>query len=112
MAPNRPKHGAFFLMSVTNLMQHAPLLRTDRRKPPVSGEGVVLAAGIALASALLVGVSSRRSAAAPARRQDPADACAVGMRRGSAVLGTSVLMDSAFEHFRGNYDNRLMYVPP
>jgi hypothetical protein len=28
------------------------------------------------------------------------------------LLGASVLADSTFEHFRGNYDNRLMYVPP
>jgi len=88
------------------------LVRSDRRKPPMSGEGIVIAAGVALAAAVLAGTSSRRSAAAPARRRDPAGACADGLRRGSALLGASVLADSTFEHFRGNYDNRLMYVPP
>ena len=31
---------------------------------------------------------------------------------GAAVLGASVLLDSAMEHFRGNYRNRAMYVAP
>ncbi len=90
---------------------NANLLRADRRKPPVSGRGILLAAGTALAAAAVAGLASRRSAfRAPER--NPAEACADRLRQGAGLLGASVLVDSAFEHFRGNYDNRLMYVPP
>ncbi|MWD29395.1 hypothetical protein E0K89_018105 [Aquicoccus sp. SCR17] len=33
-------------------------------------------------------------------------------RDGAAILGASVLMDSAMEHFRGGYENRVMYLGP
>jgi hypothetical protein len=33
------------------------------------------------------------------------------MNRGSALLAASVLMDSAVEHYRGNFSNRAMYAP-
>lgn len=34
------------------------------------------------------------------------------VRRGAAVLGTSVLADSAMEHFRGSYNNHAMIAAP
>ncbi len=33
------------------------------------------------------------------------------LNRGSALLAASVLMDSAVEHYRGNFENRAMYTP-
>ncbi len=89
----------------------AALLRPGRRKPPVSGETIVLAAGAGLACAVIAGLLCRRSTPSN-RAPTPAGQCADRLRQGSAVLGASVLVDSAFEHFRGNYENRLMYVPP
>lgn len=88
------------------------LVRPGRRSPPVSGETLVLAAGAALACSVLAGALSRRSAVAGARHPAPADFCANRLRQGAATLGASVLVDSAIEHFRGNYENRLMYAPP
>ncbi|MDR3533487.1 MAG: hypothetical protein P4L90_23375 [Rhodopila sp.] len=49
--------------------------------------------------------------------QIEADRCAATVRaarrlnRGSALLAASVLMDSAVEHYRGNFTNRAMYTP-
>ena len=89
------------------------LLRPDRRKPPVSSGDIVLIAGAGLAAAVALGALWRRSAGPAAEGSTPAAAAgAERLRQGSATLAASVLVDSTFEHFRGNYENRLMYVPP
>lgn len=78
----------------------------------------MLAAGLSLLGALALGTGSGARSSAPRRGIDhprEAEVAATGVRRleqGAAVLAASVLVDSAMEHFRGNFENRLMYVPP
>ncbi|MGE0225960.1 MAG: hypothetical protein AB7F35_21470 [Acetobacteraceae bacterium] len=45
------------------------------------------------------------------RSQGPAIAAARRLNRASALLATSVLTDSAVEHYRGSFENRMMYLP-
>lgn len=84
---------------------------------PRFGLGTVLAvAGAgALAAALLGAAAARRSAhdQAPTRARQPVAARASRrVRDGAAILGTSVLLDSAMEHFRGGFHNHAMYAAP
>ena len=104
-------------MTMTTQLGHGAasagaLLRPDRRKPPVSSGNIVLIAGAGLAAAVALGILRRRSIGPAREERTPAAAGAKRLRQGSATLAGSVLVDSAFEHFRGNYENRLMYVPP
>ena len=88
-------------------------LVSQRRGPPVSGGTLVAAAAAGcLAAALFGALSRRRSDARTARATEPVVDAAESLKDGAAVLAGSVLLDSAFEHFRGNYTNRAMYVAP
>ena len=83
-----------------------------RTGPPLSNKALVATGaallGIGLAGALL----RRRRAPLPPHRPDGFRSCARGLERGAAILATSVVADSAMEHFRGNYDNRGMILAP
>ena len=83
-----------------------------RTGPPLSNKALVATGaallGIGLAGALL----RRRRAPLPPHRPDGFRSCARGLERGAAILATSVVADSAMEHFRGNYDNRGMFLAP
>jgi hypothetical protein len=86
------------------------LLYADREAPPVSNEFIVGATAVALLAGGLLGALASRQ---PARqRPDAVKRCAQDIDAGAALLAASVLADSALEHFRGNYENRLMYVAP
>ena len=88
-------------------------LISTRRGPPVSSESIVAGALVGLIGAGLAGMLSRPPAPPRRRRaKDTALDSADSIKKGAAVLAASVLVDSAFEHFRGNFQNRLMYVPP
>jgi hypothetical protein len=81
------------------------------------GLGTVLAvAGVGLVAVALVGwrrASPSRGGRRPARQPTKAgQRAALKVRNGAAILGTSVLLDSATEHFRGGYHNRAMYTAP
>lgn len=96
-------------------MSPPPAVR--RLAAPRFGLGTVLAAaGVGVAAAALAGgvaARSSRRGRTPARRDDgEAARAARKVRDGAAILGTSVLLDSAMEHFRGGYRNRAMYVAP
>lgn len=89
------------------------VLVSPRRGPPVSDQTLVLAAALGCVAACLFGILSRRRRHERTRFQaDPVTACADSLKDGAVVLAGSVLLDSAFEHFRGNFRNRAMYVAP
>lgn len=95
-------------------MSH-PVVR--RPASPRFGLGTVLAvAGVGLVVAALVGARGAlpsRGERLPARQAKGAGARAARkVRDGAAILGTSVLLDSATEHFRGGYHNGAMYAAP
>ena len=87
-------------------------------EPPTDSGDRILWVGAALAGATAVGAVGSRHA-----RHGHGGAAATGrsaeMRRrgsqgrwGSALLSASVLADAGLEHFRGNYQNRAMYIAP
>lgn len=45
-------------------------------------------------------------------RPAPAAAAAQGLAAGAAVLALSVALDSGLEHYRGRFENRVMFVAP
>ena len=67
-----------------------------------------------LASALPATLGPRRGPS-PQREVSPAPAAAVTaarrLNRAAGLLATSVLTDSAVEHYRGSFENRAMYAP-
>ncbi len=77
------------------------------------GLGTVLALACAgLAAAAFIG-SRKAKAARGGRAESPAAARAARrMRDGAAILGTSVVLDSAMEHFQGRFHNEAMYLAP
>lgn len=81
------------------------------------GLGMILAvAGVGLVAAAYVG-TRRRPRFPPARMEGRDETPAAGhvtrrLRDGAAILGTSVLFDSAMEHFRGGFHNNAMYLAP
>jgi hypothetical protein len=88
-----------------------------RAPAPRFGLGSVLAvAGVGLVAAAVVGILGKRASPdgrIPARAESAAAARATRrVRDGATILGTSVLLDSAMEHFRGGFHNRAMYVAP
>lgn len=87
------------------------LLTTDRRGPPVSNKALV-AAGAGLLAFGLAGLLLRGRRSPPPHKADPFENCTRDMNRAAAMLAASVVADSAMEHFRGNYNNRAMYVAP
>lgn len=73
----------------------------------------LLAAGAGLLAVGLAGLAWRRRAPPlPRHAPDPWRLCARDFNRSAAMLAASVVADSALEHFRGNYENRAMYVAP
>jgi hypothetical protein len=89
------------------------VLVSPRRGPPASDGILVTAVALSCVAASLFGVLSRRRRHERAdAKADPVAACADGLKDGAVTLAGSVLLDSAFEHFRGNYRNRAMYVAP
>lgn len=94
-------------------MEPAPAQRSPSSR---MGLGSVLAiAAVGLAAAALIGARARRSPAARASVQaEPVAAVRASrrVRHGAAILGGSVLFDSAMEHFQGGFHNRAMYAAP
>ena len=91
------------------------MLVSRRRGPPASSGGLVAAAATACVAAGLFGILSRRSRSKRRKTSEDEDAvaaCADRLEDGALVLAGSVLLDSAVEHFRGNYRNRAMYAAP
>ena len=88
------------------------ILHRARTGPPVSNTAM-LAVGAGLLAVGLAGLAWRRRAAPlPRHAPDPWRLCARDLNRSAAMLAASVVADSALEHFRGNYENRAMYVAP
>jgi hypothetical protein len=89
------------------------LLFAERRAPPASSRALV-AAGLGLLGAGLLGLVARRGRrpSPPAHRADPFENCTRDLNRSAAMLAASVVADSAMEHFRGNYADRAMYLAP
>ncbi len=88
-------------------------LISDRRGPPVSGGSLVAMAALGCVAAGAFGALSRRhSDERDAQTREPVADCAESLKDGAVMLAGSVLLDSAFEHFRGNYRNRAMYAAP
>jgi hypothetical protein len=88
------------------------LLYADQRRPPVSNRAL-LAAGLGLLGVGLLGLMARRGhRSPPPERADPFENCTRDLNRSAAMLAASVVADSAMEHFRGNYNDRAMYVAP
>lgn len=72
------------------------------------GLGTILSiVGVSIAAAVAInGITSACDSGTPdnlAKRR---------LRQGAAILGGSVLADSAIEHFHGNYHNPAMYIAP
>lgn len=91
----------------------ADMLISSRRGPPVSSEGMVVTAALGCIAAGLFGaLSQRRRGERSVASREPVADCAESLKDGAVLLAGSVLLDSAFEHFRGNYRNRAMYLAP
>lgn len=98
------------------LRPRANILRRRSAGPPLDGRSLLMATGGLLAGAFVGGLL-RRSASRPAADEaagtpPPAQAAGRRAKQAEGVLALSVLTDSAAEHFRGNYTNRMMYLPP
>lgn len=85
-----------------------------RHQPPTRAAPAVAATCLGLIGMLAIGVAARRR-----RQRRPAmGRPRPGLRpsqfvgAGSGLLASSVLLDSAFEHFKGSYANPAMYVAP
>ena len=102
-----------YLAASKSVAQAQSVVVSPRRGPPVSSGALVGVAALGCVAAGLFGVLSRRRRRERDRVQiDPVTACADGLKDGAVMLAGSVLLDSAFEHFRGNYRNRVMYAAP
>ena len=88
---------------------------TDPAQVKALGALVLGAAGVAAAAlavdAALLPATPPKSNLLPWRRREKADGEARALHGASAMLGASVLADSAVEHFRGSFDNPGMYTP-
>ncbi len=83
------------------------VLVSPRHGPPISDEALVVSIGVGLLVASLAGGLFNKQ---PVDHEP--DRAADGLYAGSAWLAGSVLADSAMEHFRGNFINRAMIIPP
>ncbi|WP_156032645.1 hypothetical protein [Parvularcula oceani] len=80
----------------------------ERGSRSIGLDAVAAGGVIALVAAFAIG-----SALRPERKSDPVHRRATRKARdGAAILGASVLMDSAMEHFRGGFHNRAMVLAP
>jgi hypothetical protein len=98
------------LPSFARLSGRLPSLRT-RGSPPTDTATALIWMGAALAGSKAAGLLSRRSAGSPFP-STPAKRATRMAAWSSALLSASVLADAGIEHFRGNYNNRAMYVAP
>lgn len=76
--------------------------------------GIGLIGALALAATATV-LRMRRKASTSALARQPQPATVLAARRlnwAAAVLASSVLADSALEHYRGSFDNRAMFAAP
>jgi hypothetical protein len=88
------------------------ILSSERTGPPLSNKALI-AASVGLLGVGLAGLMLRRKAAPlPRHAPDAWRLCARDLNRAAAMLAASVVVDSAMEHFRGNYENRAMYIAP
>ncbi len=96
-------------MSIVTVREKAAqALNSDRHGPPASSETIVACAAFGLLAAAAAGGLLKKTRPAPAMRETAQQ----GLYTGAATLAASVLVDSALEHFRGNYFNRAMFIPP
>jgi hypothetical protein len=72
-----------------------------RLRPPASGRQAALQSVLDQLNRIEAGVLGQGATVRAARR----------LNRGSALLATSVLLDSAMEHYRGSFKNRAMFTP-
>lgn len=70
---------------------------------PVGLGTIVALTGVAMGAAALTGVRAKRAEVTPKAKK---------LRRGAAILGASVLADSAIEHYRGDFHHKPMYAAP
>jgi hypothetical protein len=87
--------------------------QTDRDSKLLGYVGLALAA-VAVGSALSGRAPSRRPVASASRLPAHKDATVLAARRlnrAAGTLATSVLADSAVEHYRGSFKNRAMFTP-
>ncbi len=85
-----------------------------RHQPPTRAAPVVAATCLGLLGMVLVGtaVKRRRQRRPVVGTPRPSLKPSQFVAAGSGMLATSVLLDSAFEHFKGSYANPAMYVAP
>jgi hypothetical protein len=90
----------------------AELMYANRRGPPFSNKTLV-AAGVGLFAVGLAGIlARRRNRTPPSEHAQAWENCTRDLNRSAAVLAASVVLDSAMEHFQGNFLNRAMYLAP
>lgn len=85
-----------------------------RLRPPPERSRRALGLTLLAAAGLVVVASarSRRGALPSPQRRRPPEHAAGQVRNGAALLAGSVLIDSATEHYRGDYHHKAMYVAP
>ncbi len=87
----------------------------DPKEAGVLGALVLAAAGVAAAALIGDGLFLEKAAPKPLLPRWPGQRAADGevraLHAASAMLGASVLADSAVEHYRGSFDNPGMYTP-
>jgi hypothetical protein len=82
--------------------------RTDAQQAALAS---LQTAAIGLNRKYAVGALRERPAQATQRKQEWRGAAGGQLDLSAALLSLSVLADSAIEHYRGSFQNRLMYVP-
>ncbi|KDB01721.1 hypothetical protein U879_20920 [Defluviimonas sp. 20V17] len=90
-------------------------LLTKRTGRPVAGSGIGLVAATAALSFIAAGLAARRPDPHPRglAKRAPAKREALRLSRdGAAIMGSSVLLDSALEHLRGDFRRDEMYIAP
>ncbi|HEX4078461.1 MAG TPA: hypothetical protein VHX61_06265 [Rhizomicrobium sp.] len=90
----------------------ANLLVRKRNSPPMHSGSLVGGSLALLLVSTLAGTLARGKKHAPVIRVAAEQESARDLRRGAAMIAASVLLDSAFEHFNGNYENRAMFAAP
>ena len=93
-------------------MKHPPPDPGPRARVRLGSVLAVAAIGLVAAAALGARNARVGSPHRPGPRPPAAARAAWRVRHGAAILGGSVLLDSAMEHFQGGYHNRAMFAAP